>query len=80
MTTESYRKQLLEEFRRYATLNEKDKAAFIEKSKAESAHKTDGEKALFQDAIFENLAAVKDRLTAIKTQIESRTQQSSQLE
>ncbi len=77
MTTESYRKQLLEEFRRYATLNEKDKAAFIEKSKADLIGKTDEEKALFHDAIFENLAAVKDRLAAIKTQIESRTQQSA---
>lgn len=80
MTTESYRKQLLEEFRLYATLNEKDKADFLEKSKAESAHKTDEEKALFQNAILENLTAIKHRLSAIKEQLGSQLQQSSQLE
>lgn len=74
MTTESYKKQLLEEYREYAALDENGQAAFLEKTKAESVNKTDEEKAFFQGAIFENLMDIKDHLSAIKEQLENQTQ------
>ncbi len=77
MTAEFYKKQLLEEYRQYAALDEKGQVAFLERIKAEPARKADVEKALFQDPIFENLTVIKDRLSAIKEQLESQTQQST---
>jgi hypothetical protein len=77
MTTEAYKKQLLAEYRLYATLNDEEKADFLKKSKAESVHKTEEEKAMFQEAISGNLLAIKDRLSAIKGRLEEQTRQST---
>ena len=74
MTTEEQKNRLLQEYRQCLALDETERKGFWRKTGEELAIADDSEKKLREQAVVENLKAIKQRLAEIKQRVDAALQ------